>query len=287
MGRVRRQNRRWHSICNGFSFEGLYNFALLTIIIRLRPGGAASSRLTRDWDLCRRNRQVIFIVRVLIRNLRGRNVIVPLGNQQILLGLAGEFLQNRCEVAGLAGQSNRRLCRIRHDQFPGRSTYHWWRMSAIIRGLSPGPLRWHICLGDGTHPPEDSLRGQIEGADPGRIPQAIHMAHLVNPALQGAHPAVDEGADKIIRRESLMHEHVDESCNIICFWKSILGVILPVDLPGRGLKLEHWKVDPVSLGIILHLGKPGRVVLHVEEHPLPLPAGVQHGDLGDVGGAPG
>jgi hypothetical protein len=59
----------------------------------------------------------------------------------------------------------------------------------------PGPGGWvHLGLGNSLDPPVYLLLGEREDTNPCRVISATHVANLVNPGLERANPAADEGA---------------------------------------------------------------------------------------------
>ena len=140
---------------------------------------------------------------------------------------------------------------------------------------APFPFVRHLRLGDGL----DALahRGllQLESAGPSWIISATNVANLMNPALKRADAAGDERQQEVIRRQLGLHL-VEMPVNQIQLGVGVFGVEIPIELLGGRADVEPWKIEEVLV----------TRALHIEECPLPLPAGLETLNLWEDGIVP-
>ena len=124
----------------------------------------------------------------------------------------------------------------------------------------PFPIVRHCGLGYGLDSTPDLGLGQLNGADPGWIMSATHVANFVCPQLKWRNPATNECRQKIIGLQALVvFKAEDERMNLVDLGIYLLLVKVPVEL-GRWADIECRQSD--------HVG--GSCVLHIEERPEPL-----------------
>ena len=70
--------------------------------------------------------------------------------------------------------------------------YRGRKVAPAVRFLAPLPLIRHPRPGYGLNAFPDLGLVQLDGAYPGRIKRATHVANIVDPALEGQDPATDK-----------------------------------------------------------------------------------------------
>ena len=77
-------------------------------------------------------------------------------------------------------------------------TYIGRTVAPAVRFFAPLPLLRHLRPGYGLNALPNLGLGQFNGAYPGRIKRATHVANLVDSALEGQNPAADKGCQQVV-----------------------------------------------------------------------------------------
>ena len=122
-------------------------------------------------------------------------------------------------------------------------TYFGWKIAPAVGFFAPFPFLRHLRPGYGLDVPPDLSIIQLDGADPGRVQRATHVADLVDSALEGQDPAADECCKQVIGRHPLAFELHDDLVYVVDLLYLVRRVIPPVELCGWGTDDERWQVD--------------------------------------------
>ena len=85
-------------------------------------------------------------------------------------------------------------------------TYLGRKVVTAVRFFSPLPLHRHPRPGYGLDPLPDLGLVQLDGAYPGRIKRATHVANLVDSALKGRDPAANECRQQVVSSQPFSSE---------------------------------------------------------------------------------
>ena len=117
-------------------------------------------------------------------------------------------------------------------------TYFGWKIAPAVGFFAPFPFLRHLCPGYGLDAPPDLGIIQLDGADPGRVQRATHVADLVDSALEGQDSAADERCEQVIGRHPFILELLNDLMDVVDFRHIVFRVEVPVELCGWGTNGE-------------------------------------------------
>ena len=141
-------------------------------------------------------------------------------------------------------------------------TYIGRTVAPAVRFFAPLPLLRHLRPGYGLNALPDLGLGHLNGAYPGRIKRATHVANLVDSALKGRDPAANECRQQVVGGQPFSSELLHNLVDVVDLYHLVGRVVPPIELRSGGADDEVRQIDQID----------GGRILHIKEGALPFPA---------------